>query len=163
MALRFAFPAETLEFLVDLGRHNSKAWFDANRSRYEAGYLEPARAFVETITPALEDLVPGITAEPRVNGSIFRINRDTRFTKDKTPYKDHLDFWFWEGERKTALSGLFLRIAPAGVTVGAGAHGFDSTRLARYRAAVADAAAGGAIAATIGRIEADGHEVGGET
>ena len=83
--------------------------------------------------------MPGIATEARVNGSIFRINRDTRFSKDKTPYKDHLDFWFWEGQRKTALSGLFLRIAPAAVTVGAGAHGFDPTRLARYRAAVADA------------------------
>ena len=71
--------------------------------------------------------MPGIATEARVNGSIFRINRDTRFSKDKTPYKDHLDFWFWEGQRKTALSGLFLRIAPAAVTVGAGAHGFDPT------------------------------------
>jgi uncharacterized protein (TIGR02453 family) len=163
MAPRFAFPVETLDFLADLGRHNTKTWFDANRPRYEAAYLEPAKSFVETVAAALEELVPGINTEPRVNGSIFRINRDTRFSKDKTPYKDHLDFWFWQGERKAALSGLVRRIAPAAVTVGAGAHGFDATRLARYRAAVTDATAGADLVATISRLEADGHEVGGET
>jgi uncharacterized protein (DUF2461 family) len=56
-----------------------------------------------------------------VLGSIFRINRDTRFSKDKRPYKDHLDFWFWEGDRKAASSGLFARVSPDGVIVGAGA------------------------------------------
>jgi uncharacterized protein (TIGR02453 family) len=160
---RFAFPTETLAFLADLRAYNTKPWFDAHRHRYEAAYLEPAKAFVETIAPALEDLVPGIATEPRVNGSIFRIKRDTRFSKDKTPYKDHLDFWFWAGDRRTALSGLFLRIAPDAVIVGAGAHGFDPPRLARYRAAVADSGAGRELAATVTRLERRGHEVGDET
>jgi len=160
---RFAFPAATLEFLSDLGGDNTKPWFDANRRRYEEAYLAPAKAFVEAIGPDLDALVPGIATEPRVNGSIFRLNRDVRFSKDKTPYKDHLDLWFWQGERKAAVSGLYLRIAPSGVTVGAGAHGFDRTRLAAYRAAVADDAAGSELLATVHRIENTGHQVGGET
>jgi uncharacterized protein (TIGR02453 family) len=162
-ARRFVFPPETLEFLADLSEHNTKPWFDANRGRYERSYLAPAKAFVEAIGPALDEVVPGIVAEPRVNGSIFRVNRDIRFSKDKTLYKDHLDFWFWQADRKAAVSGLFLRIAPVGVTVGAGAHGFDRTRLAAYRAAVADEAAGADLLATVGGIEDGGHEVGGET
>jgi uncharacterized protein (DUF2461 family) len=81
---RFTFPAETRAFLIDLRRHNTKAWFAANRARCEAGYLEPAKAFVEAVAPTLEEVVPGIAAEPRVNGSIFRINRDVRFSRDKT-------------------------------------------------------------------------------
>ena len=85
MTPRFAFPAGTLEFLADLGPHNSKFWFDANRQRYEAAYLDPAKAFVDAIGPRLRELVPGIATEARVNGSIFRVNRDTRFSKDKTP------------------------------------------------------------------------------
>jgi uncharacterized protein (TIGR02453 family) len=161
-APRFAFPPETLEFLADLSEHNTKPWFDANRRRYEGAYLEPAKAFVEAIGPALDELVPGIVAEPRVNGSIFRVNRDIRFSKDKTPYKDHLDLWFWQGERKAAVSGLFLRIAPVAITVGAGAHGFDRKRLAAYRAAVADETAGAEVLATVSRIEDGGFEVGGE-
>ena len=81
----FAFPSITIEFLSDLRRHNDKTWFDAHRDRYDAGYVEPARAFVESAGPGLAAIVPGIMAEPRVLGSIFRINRDTRFSSDKRP------------------------------------------------------------------------------
>jgi uncharacterized protein (TIGR02453 family) len=157
------FPPDTLGFLADLGRHNDRAWFEANRDRYQAGYVVPATAFVEAVGPGLQELVPGIRAEPRILGSIFRINRDTRFSQDKRPYKDHLDFWFWEGDRKAAVSGLFLRIAPGGVIVGAGAHGFARDQLARYRAAVAAEASGAVLADLIESLEAAGYEVGDET
>ncbi|HEX2286754.1 MAG TPA: DUF2461 domain-containing protein, partial [Mycobacterium sp.] len=119
--------------------------------------------FTEVIGPRLNELVPGIRAEPRVGGSVFRINRDIRFSSDKRPYKDHLDFWFWEGDRKAAVSGLFLRVWPDGVVVGAGAHGFDKHQLATYRDAVADPATGAELAKVVGDLEAVGHEIGGET
>jgi uncharacterized protein (TIGR02453 family) len=157
------FPPDTVAFLADLAVHNDKAWFEANRDRYQAAYVEAGTAFVEALGPALDELVPGIHAEPRVLGSIFRIHRDTRFSKDKRPYKDHLDFWFWEGERKAAVSGLFLRIAPGGVIVGTGAHGFDRDQLARYRAALEDQSAATALVGVVDRLEAAGLEVGGET
>ena len=115
------------------------------------------------MAPGLAELVPGIRAEARVLGSIFRINRDSRFSPDKRPYKDHLDFWFWEGDRKAAVSGLFLRIAPDEVIVGAGAHGFPRDRLARYRVAVADGTTGGELAGLVERLEAAGYDVGDET
>ena len=70
------------------------------------------------------------------------MNRDTRFSKDKTPYKDHLDFWFWEGERRRALSGFYMRITPTQLGIGVGAHGFDTEGLAAFRAAVIDTKAG---------------------
>jgi uncharacterized protein (TIGR02453 family) len=159
----FAFPAATLAFLADLSCHNDKAWFDANRTRYQAAYIEPAKAFVEAVAPALDTIVPGIHAEPKVLGSIFRINRDTRFSADKRPYKDHLDFWFWEGDRRAAVSGLFLRVAPAGVVVGAGAHGFDKHQLARYRAAVTDAAARADLTEVVAALERGRHTVEGES
>lgn len=160
---RFAFPTETLAFLADLRANNDKGWFDANRTRYEAGFVGPAKAFVEAVGPALGEIVPGVVAEARVLGSIFRINRDTRFSKDKTPYKDHLDQWFWEGDRKTATSGLFLRISPDAVTVGAGAHGFDRDRLARYRAAVTALEAGRDLASVVAALDRAGHPIGGQT
>jgi uncharacterized protein (TIGR02453 family) len=159
----FRFPAETVEFLTDLRAHNDKAWFDSNRVRYESAFVEPAKEFVELIGPALAQLVPGIRAEPSIRGSIFRINRDIRFSSDKRPYKDHLDFWFWEGDRKAAVSGLFLRVWPDGLIIGAGAHGFDKHQLATYRDAVADPATGAELATIVGDLEAAGHEVGGET
>jgi uncharacterized protein (TIGR02453 family) len=159
----FRFPADTLEFMTDLRAHNDKAWFDANRTRYESDYVEPAKEFIEVIGPRLNELAPGIRAEPRVGGSIFRINRDIRFSSDKRPYKDHLDFWFWEGERKAAVSGLFLRVWPDGVVIGSGAHGFDKQRLATYRDAVADATTGAELAKIVADLEAAGHEIGGKS
>jgi uncharacterized protein (TIGR02453 family) len=145
-----AFAPATLDFLAALRAHNNRDWFDAHRRDYERDVLAPAKEFVRAAAPRLERLAPGIRAEPRVLGSIFRINRDTRFSPDKRPYKDHLDFWFWHGERAAAVSGLFLRLQPDEVWVGAGAHGFEKQTLARYRAAVCDPAAGGALA-EIGR------------
>jgi uncharacterized protein (TIGR02453 family) len=120
------FPPETLAFLKGLRANNTKAWFDAHRAEYEAGYVEPAKRFVAACGEALAEFAPRVQAEPRVLGSIFRINRDTRFSKDKTPYKDHLDLRFWEGERKAAVSGFFVRITPD--LIGSAADATGSTR-----------------------------------
>ena len=159
----FAFPPDTIAFLTDLGRNNERSWFESNRHRYEAAYVSPAKSFVEAAAPGLDAIVPSISAEPRVLGSIFRINRDTRFSSDKRPYKDHLDFWFWQGPRKSAVSGLFLRVAPDGVIVGAGAHGFDKQQLERYRSAVTNRERGLQLATTVATLRGAGFEIGGET
>lgn len=163
MSAGFAFPPATIEFLGDVRSHNDKAWFDANRDRYEAAYVDPAKSFVSAATVGLAAIVPGITAEPRVLGSIFRINRDTRFSADKRPYKDHLDFWFWQGLRKEAVSGLFLRVSPDATVVGAGAHGFGKDQLGRFRSAVSDPTAGADLVAIVGDVQRAGVEVGGES
>lgn len=163
VARPFAFPPETLGFLDELRSNNAKAWFEANRARYQAAYVEAGKAFVEAVAPVLAGIVPGIQAEPRVLGSIFRINRDSRFSTDKRPYKDHLDFWFWHGERKAAVSGVFVRISPDVVGVGAGSHGFDKAALGRFRSAVVDDGAGTQLADAVEAIERAGYPVDGET
>lgn len=116
------FPGGTLDFFRALRENNTRAWFDGHRADYERFYVEPAREFVLAAGERLRPLVPAIHAEPRILGSIFRINRDTRFSKDKRPYKDHLDFWFWEGDRQAAVSGFFARVSPDFVGIGAGCH-----------------------------------------
>jgi uncharacterized protein (TIGR02453 family) len=163
VAPSFAFPPDTLAFLDELRRDNTKTWFDANRSRYQAAYVEPGKAFVEAVAPVLAGIVPGIQAEPRILGSIFRINRDARFTADKRPYKDHLDVWFWHGDRKTAVSGLFVRISPDVVGLGAGGHGFHKTALGRFRAAVVDPEARTELVDAVESIEKAGYTADGET
>ena len=86
MATAFdGFPKTATTFLKGLAKNNSKAWFDANRADYESGLLEPCKDFVVAIGPKLAKIAPDIHAEPKVSGSIMRINRDTRFSKDKTP------------------------------------------------------------------------------
>jgi uncharacterized protein (TIGR02453 family) len=160
----FAFPPDTLEFLDDLRGNNAKAWLEANRKRYQASYVDAGKAFVEAVAPVLAGIDPGIHAEPRVLGSIFRINRDTRFSADKRPYKDHLDFWFWHGERKAAVSGLFVRVSPDVVGVGAGSHGFDKSALSRFRSAVSDDRdARAELVDAVERVEKAGYPIDGET
>jgi uncharacterized protein (TIGR02453 family) len=156
------FPPATTRFLAGLSRHNTREWFEDNRERYERDWLEPAKAFVEAAGEALVDLEPGIVAEPRVNGSIFRINRDIRFSSDKRPYKDHLDFWFWEGERRDALSGFFLRLTARKMTIGVGAHQFHRGQLETYRARVADPRDGAHLMDAVRALSRAGIQVSGE-
>jgi len=156
------FPAGTLTFLEGIRANNKKAWFEENRDDYQACYVEVGKDFVVAAGEKLAAFAPEAVAEPRINGSLFRINRDIRFSKDKRPYKDHLDFWFWEGERKGAVSGFFARIWPDGVIAGAGCHGFDGPRLEKYRSAVADPASGGAVAVIVAELQAAGYAIGGQ-
>ena len=72
------FPPETFTFLKGLKANNSKVWFEAHRGDYEQFHLAPAKAFVEAIAPGLKKISKDVHAEAKVNGSIFRINRDIR-------------------------------------------------------------------------------------
>ncbi|MCG8468079.1 MAG: DUF2461 domain-containing protein [Gemmatimonadetes bacterium] len=156
------FPHETATFLTSLRENNSKEWFAAHRREYEDYYLEPAKRLVEAVGPRLRAIAPDVEAQPRILGSIFRINRDTRFGRKDAPYKDHVDVWFWEGPRRGAVSGFFARISPDFVGIGAGCHGFDKHTLAFYRRAVADDETGSELVALVDGIEALGHGIGGE-
>ena len=136
-------PTELPTFLRDLAKNNDKAWFDAHRELYERCYLDAAKELVLALAPELAKLSPALRAEPRVNGSIMRINRDTRFGKDKRPYKDGLHLMFPEGDGPARTrAGLYLRVTGESVGFAAGIMGFDPKQLARYREAVADDATG---------------------
>jgi uncharacterized protein (TIGR02453 family) len=140
------FPKGTFAFLDGLARHNAKEWFDGHRDDYEHCYLEPALAFVEAIGPRLKTISKTINYAAKVNGSLFRIQRDTRFSKDKRPYKTHLDLWFWDGEdRGWETPGYFLRLTSQEMIVGGGMHKFEPKALARYRQAVITAKPGEAL------------------
>jgi uncharacterized protein (TIGR02453 family) len=141
------FPREGLDFLEGLATDNTREYFDAHRATYQSELLRPAKDFVVALGEELRSRVSaGIRAEPRINGSILRINRDTRFSTDKRPYKDHVDFWFWEGDAPSReRPGLFVRLRPTTVVLGAGMHRFEPTALAAYRAAVADEGTGCAL------------------
>jgi len=156
----FAFPPQTQAFLRDLGTHNDRAWFDAHRDDYQAAYVEPAKAFVAAVAGDLARIAPAVQAEPRVLGSIFRINRDTRFSADKRPYKAHLDVWFWEGERRVAQSGFYLRVTPELVAIGAGANHLDGDGLRDYRLALCDDEDGPELVRIVRALERDGWELG---
>jgi uncharacterized protein (TIGR02453 family) len=156
------FSDKTLSFLASLATNNNKTWFDAHRSAYEQHLLAPARAFVEDMGEALRELAPDVHAEPRVNGSIFRINRDTRFSNDKRPYKDNLVLWFWQGTRRSReCPGYYLSLRPGALTLGTGMHGFFPELLVAYRDAVGDPLRGSALAAAVQTASESGAEIGG--
>ena len=156
------FPREGFDFLRDLAANNNKPWFEANRRGYDEGLLGPARLFVSAMGMALSEFAPGIHAEPRVSGSIFRIHRDIRFSRDKRPYKTHFDMWFWQGNRHSRdCPGYFLRLTPDAVVVGAGRHAFDKATLEAYRTAVEDEHRGAALEQALATVHAAGAEVGG--
>lgn len=157
------FPPETLAFLRELRvNNNNKEWFDAHRAEYERAYVNPAREFVEAAGEGIRRFAPNIVAEPRIPGSIFRINRDTRFSKDKTPYKDHLDFWFWEGVRKGAVTGFFARVTPEFIGIGAGCHSFDRERRETFRRALTLQNAASEFVETARTVERAGYDLLGE-
>jgi uncharacterized protein (TIGR02453 family) len=150
------FPREGFDFLAGLAADNTREHFDARRAIYESALLQPAKDFVLALGEELRARVsPGLRVEPRVNGSILRINRDTRFSADKRPYKDYLDLWFWEGDAPSReRPGLFVRLRPATVVLGAGMHRFEPPALAAYRAAVADDGTGRALEQAIAEATA---------
>ncbi len=156
------FPKDTIAFLTELTAHNSKEWFDENRKRYESVYLQPAKDFVDAIGPKLAAISPTVHAEAAVNKSIFRVNRDTRFSADKTPYKNHIDMMFWDGAgRSRDCAGFFFRLTPDRLHIGAGKHGFDKTELEHWRA-VMQTDEGATLEVVLDKVRAAGFAVGGE-
>jgi uncharacterized protein (TIGR02453 family) len=154
------FPRDGIGFLAELRRNNEREWFAAHRDTYERCLLDPARDLVEAVGAELARAGIEAHADPRVGGSIFRINRDTRFSKDKRPYKDHLDLWFWQGSGPSrAHPGYFFRLRPEVLVLGAGMHVFERALLERYRAAVADDERGNELVRAARRVEKNGYDV----
>lgn len=150
------FSPDLLDFFAVLRGNNSRDWFGAHRDQYELFLLEPARAFVVGIAERLPALGEGIHAEPKVHGSILAINRDTRFSADKTPYKTHLDLWFWHGDgpgSNRERPGFFMRLDDQRLMLGAGMHAFSAEgALDRYRRAVLDDERGAALEAAAAAV-----------
>lgn len=161
MAAFAGFPPETLAFLAGIKANNSKEWFTAHRPLYDAS-VDAAKAFVETAGPRLQQFAPTINFEPRIGASIPRINRDTRFSRDKRLYKEQVDLWFWHGDKKSwDQPGFFLRIEPEFTYVAAGMMHILPPTLFRFRDAIDAERSGAALADTVDRINAIGrYEVG---
>ncbi len=158
------FPREGLDFLYDLAMNNETAWFNDHKPEYERSVLEPSRRFVTAMGPALESIAPQVVADPRVNKSLFRINRDIRFSSDKSPYKTHAAIWFWEGSRpRMENSGFYVHIEPYRLMVGVGIYRFPKPLLERFRRAAADETKGAELRTAIATVSERGpYHIGGE-
>ena len=133
-----SFDPELFEFLADLKANNDREWFAANKQRYEANVLEPALAFIEDFAPRLDKISPHFRADPRPSGgSLFRIYRDTRFSKNKSPYKTNVGIHFRHERAKDAHApGYYLHIGPGEVFAGGGIWHPDTGAATRIREAI---------------------------
>ncbi len=122
------FPPETVEFLKALNANNNRDWFQANKKTYEQDYKKPARTFSAAMTGELE-LLTGIPH----SSMVFRINRDLRFSKDKTPYNAHLHISFIPKCDQASPPCWFFGLDTERLTLGAGVFGFDKTLLEAFR------------------------------
>jgi uncharacterized protein (TIGR02453 family) len=147
------FPKQTVPFFRALAAHNDRDWFAAHKAEYEAAVLAPARAFVLAMGERLRRLTPGIRFDPRANGSLFRIYRDTRFSADKSPYKTNLGIIFWEGAgARMDCSSYYFHLEPPALMLGCGVYVFSRPLLERYRRTVADPEYGSELAAIVKKI-----------
>lgn len=116
------FTPELFSFLRDLAANNDREWFTANKGRYEQHLKAPSLRFIEDFGVYLADISPHFEAIPKATGgSLFRIYRDTRFSKDKTPYKTHVALQFRHELGKDAHApGYYLHIEEGNVGCGFG-------------------------------------------
>jgi uncharacterized protein (TIGR02453 family) len=137
------FTPALFRFLRDLKRHNDRGWFLANKERYERDVREPMLRFITDVAAPLHTLAPAIHADPRpIGGSMFRIHRDTRFAKDKTPYKTHAAAHFrHRAGRDVHAPGFYLHLEPDNVYFGAGIWHPDGEAQAAIRSAILENAA----------------------
>lgn len=132
------FSPASFDFLNELSVNNDREWFKANQPRYEQQVRTPALQFIEAMQPSVLALSPRLTAVPKkVGGSMMRPQRDSRFSKDKTPYKTNVGIQFRHFQGKDVHApGLYLHIANDGCFLGAGIWHPESKALNAIRSCI---------------------------
>lgn len=138
------FTASAFQFLRGLARNNKKPWFEAHRDDYETHVRAPMRALIEEMDVRFARFAPELTGDPK--RSMFRINRDIRFSKDKSPYKTHAACWFRHsaadhrvgGDAEAGSAGLYFHLQPGQSFVGAGIWMPPRPTLNKIRDAIAE-------------------------
>ena len=153
-----SFTAETFEFLKSLKANNTREWFEDNRAAYEAHWRAPALAFIEQLAEPMG--AHSLKAEARLNGSLRRINRDTRFSKDKTPYNPSLHMIFWQGSHPNRSPAMHIVLHPDGVGYGAGQFAMTPEELGQARQKIMSDDGCEALVSALASAEAIGCRMG---
>lgn len=155
------FPDARGDFFLALALHNDRDWFNTHREEYQQGWAAPMAALLEQVRDGLRGAYGrrGLGA-PKV----FRINRDVRFSKDKTPYKTHVAGWIPLETGQAASPGatpaaIYLHVGVDERMTGSGCWMLEPDALRRYRAALLDPKRGAALARLLGPLEAEGFTV----
>ena len=128
------FPKEANTFFKNLKNNNNKTWFQANKETYENSVKKPMLHFIMDMGEALVKFAPDFIADPRINGSMYRIYRDTRFSKSKIPYKTHVAAIFWHNEgSKHGSAGYYIHFDDIKFFIGGGIYMPESAGLSKIR------------------------------
>jgi uncharacterized protein (TIGR02453 family) len=158
------FPRSAAGFMAKLARNNNREWFEAHREDYETEVYIPAQMFINELGERLKSVSPGIIAVPKTDKSIFRIYRDVRFSKDKSPYKTNLGIFLWEGSgKKMECSGFYMHIEPKSFFIGIGIYMFTELQIKKFRELVSAEFRAAELGSIISRIEKKGYTFGGKT
>lgn len=136
------FPTAAFTFLKGLAGNNEREWFEARRETYESALREPMKALIEEMDARLATFAPEITGT--VKGSMFRIHRDIRFSKNKAPYKTNAACWFFHRDSKGNVgqdavhggAGMYFHLEPKACFAGGGVWMPPAPVLKRVRAAL---------------------------
>ncbi|MCP4726431.1 MAG: DUF2461 domain-containing protein [bacterium] len=133
------FSQETFSFLKELGDNNSKKWFDLNRKRYEDHVLTPFRALVEELGDFMLTIDPRFEIAPAVNKTISRIYRDTRFSKDKKPFRNNMWLTFKVRSKNWHdRPGYYFEIFPDWYRYGMGFFSASPATMSKFREMIDD-------------------------
>jgi uncharacterized protein (TIGR02453 family) len=158
------FSPATYSFLRELAANNDREWFAANKDRYIRHVQERALEFITDFRPRLREISPHFTADARlVGGSLFRIQRDTRFAKDKAPYKENTGVHFrHEAAKDVHAPGYYLHVEPSGTFMGVGLWRPETGVAYRIREAIVSDPTGWKTAAR-GSTFVESFELGGDS
>ena len=126
---------DSLQFLDDLKANNNRDWFLDNKKRYEV-FKKDYQQLVADFLDAMKPLDPTLEML-EVKNCTFRINRDIRFSKDKSPYKDHVGIWMSSGAKGMNRSGYYVHIARAGSFIAGGFYCPEAEDLKKVRKEIA--------------------------
>lgn len=130
------FSEDFMQFLKDLAANNNRDWFHANKKRYESSVKQPFEHFVEEMIRQLQDSGTSIDIQPK--DAIFRIYRDIRFSKDKTPYKTSASALISpKGRKDISAPGIYLELTPEHIRVYGGMYKPDKDQLMKIRKHIA--------------------------
>lgn len=160
------FPKEAFAFLKEIKTHNNKTWFEKHKEAYVENVVEPGQALVEVLGPRLQKVAKTVQYDSSASGhgSVKRIYRDVRFSKDKKPYKDYFGLIFWDGKgSKKEVPSFGLHVEQDGGWFFAGMHGFPTKEVREtYRKMVDNERTGKELQRIVDGIrKTRGYEVGG--
>jgi uncharacterized protein (TIGR02453 family) len=153
------FPPDGIPFFFELQERQSRTWFAANKKRFERLWTDPLRALVADLTVALGDTYPGLS---EVQPHFFRIQRDVRFSADKSPYKTNVSAVLPvrpSVDEDEPIPGIYISFGLDGGLVAVGCWQLEKERLDAYRRAVAEDRTGAALGQFVDRLQKAGFEL----